>query len=265
VPGAPPPATDPVAPHVVPLRSEQLVTVVTTNGALFRGELIEKWPNSHVTLRLPTGEYRRVPWQYISRVSSDAIAAPTATTRVLFRSEHEAATLQRLEPAGTWFDVCRTPCAGVVAARGVYRVSGEGLRDSEPFTLTGRGQAVAIRTTRVGTRSSSVLGGILAIGGGSAAYVGLILLGTHASTGAGHDPPEEDDWEGAGETGAVMLLGGTAAAIVGLVTLLRNKTDVELVRAQSRGTAQPSPVRERAGFSIPLSKTLAFTERGLSW
>ena len=260
----PPPAS------LAPPAAAVQVTVVTTDGAVFRGELIEKWPHRHVTVRLSTGEYRRILWQYIARLTSGADTPVNATTQVFFRSEDSDATLQRIDSGGTWFDVCRTPCAGRVASRGVYRVSGDGLRGSEPFTLSRHGPYVSIETTRVGTQGRSALGGIMAIGGGVVAYAGLLVLaasfpsnqaeGWHEETGS------DDDWdEDSRGVATIMLLGGTAVGIVGLVTLLRNKTDVQLVELKRRGATQSRPTRERAGFSIPISSSLALTERGLAW
>jgi hypothetical protein len=236
---------------------------------VFRGELIEKWPNRHVTVRLSTGEYRRILWQYIARLTSGADTSVNATTQVFFRSEHNDATLQRLDSGGIWFDVCRTPCAGRVASRGVYRVAGDGLRGSEPFTLSRLGPYVAIETTRVGTYGRSALGGVMAIGGGVVAYVGLVVLAASVPGAHREDWDEENrsdnDWEDARGGAIVMLLGGTAVGIVGLVTLLRNKTNVELVELKRRGATQTLPLHERAGFSVPISSGLALTERGLAW
>jgi hypothetical protein len=234
---------------------------------VFRGELIEKWPNRHVTVRLSTGEYRRILWQYVARLTSGAETPVSATTQVFFRSENDDATLQRLDSAGIWFDVCRTPCAGRVASRGVYRVAGDGLRGSDPFTLSRFGPNVAIETTRVGTSGKSALGGIMAIGGGVVAYAGLVVIMGSSAHGEdwGEDSRTENDWEDARGAAIVMLLGGTALGIVGLVTLLRNKTNVELVELRHRGATQSLPPRERAGFSVQITSGLALTERGLAW
>jgi hypothetical protein len=245
------------------------ITVVTTDGAVFRGELIEKWPNRHVTVRLSTGEYRRILWQYIARLTSGAETPVNATTQVFFRSEDNDATLQRLDSGGIWFDVCRTPCAGRVASRGVYRVAGDGLRGSDPFTLSRRGPNVAIETTRVGTSGRSALGGIMAIGGGVVAYVGLAVIMASVPGSHGEDWDDDgrsdNDWEDARGVATVMLLGGTAVGIVGLVTLLRNKTKVELVELRPRGATQFRPPGERPSFSVPIASGLALTERGLAW
>jgi hypothetical protein len=235
---------------------------------VFRGELIEKWPNRHVTVRLSTGEYRRILWQYIARLTSGADTPVSATTQVFFRSEDKDATLQRLDSGGIWFDVCRTPCAGRVASRGVYRVAGDGLRGSEPFKLSQHGPYVGIETTRVGTQGRSALGGVMAIGGGVAAYAGLLMLAASAGghgDGWNEEARSENDWEDARGAATIMLLGGTAVGIVGLVTLLRNNTKVELVELRRRAATQAAPIRERAGFSIPISSSLALTERGLAW
>jgi len=52
---------------------ERVVTL--TNGAMYRGELLEYVPQSHVLLRLAGGELKRFDWRQIKDAS--AIAAPT--------------------------------------------------------------------------------------------------------------------------------------------------------------------------------------------
>ena len=267
---AQPPAAAPVAAAPAP-PTAAAVTVVTTDGAVFRGELIEKWPNHHVTVRLPTGEYRRISWQYVARLSSDMGAAAvnaTVTTQVFFRSEDERAVLQRFVSGGTWYDVCRTPCAGKVASRGVYRIGGEGVRESEPFKLNGHGPYVAIETRRVGSDGTTALGGVMAIGGGIAAYAGMLVLAAAAADSPDEAPygtAPEDNSDDDARVGLVMLLGGTAVGIVGLVTLLTNKTKIDLTELRPRRSTRSPSTPQRAGFSIPISKGFALTERGLVW
>ena len=265
---APAPAAVPIATSLpaAPVVVEPTATVVTIDGAVFRGELVEKWPNRHVTLRLSTGEYRRVLWQHIRQLSTGASAPLGATTRVFFRSESAEATLQRVHPGGTWFDVCRTPCAGAVATRGVYRVAGDGIRPSDPFTLSGHGSQVALSTTRVGTQGTSVLGAVLAIGGGAAAYAGMLVLMTSAPAAYAEDWEDDGDeerWEDAQSAGLLLMLGGTAVGVVGIVTMARNRTKTKLVNLEPRRGALSVPERGRASFSIPISSGLALTERGL--
>ncbi len=43
------------------------VTVRTTTGALFRGEIVESIPNDHIVIRVPTGSLHRVAWNEVIR------------------------------------------------------------------------------------------------------------------------------------------------------------------------------------------------------
>src|SRR5690242_20290879 len=52
-------------------------SVYLKEGGLLRGAIVESVPNDHVTIALPTGEVRRVPWDVVERVETGtAKAAP---------------------------------------------------------------------------------------------------------------------------------------------------------------------------------------------
>jgi hypothetical protein len=251
-------------------------TIVTRDGAVFRGELVEKVPGQQVTLRLATGEYRRVRWDYISQLNSGA-SEPPSLVHVFFRAAEPDAVLQKLDAAGNWFNVCQTPCAGKVSARGTYRVGGEDIRESAPFRLRSKTGVVGVDATRVGTTGRTTWGSVLTIGGGAAAYIGLIVLSVNAlpDNDGYYDSNDSNDWSDddrrdAQWTGFILMLGGGAAGIVGLVTLIRNKTEVRVVdlrrRASSTDFLNPGlRSSERPGFSIPLGKGFSLTERGLAF
>ena len=52
--------------------SDRIVTL--SDGALYRGELIELVPNDHITIRLATGEVKRFEWATISDVSTPVVS-----------------------------------------------------------------------------------------------------------------------------------------------------------------------------------------------
>lgn len=47
--------------------------VTLTDGSMYQGELVEKVPGDHLTLRLATGEIKRFDWPEIASISGDAI------------------------------------------------------------------------------------------------------------------------------------------------------------------------------------------------
>jgi hypothetical protein len=229
---------------------------------------VERVPGQYVTVRLSTGEHRRVRWDFIASIGSGTAGAPIvpARTRVYFSADDEGAVLEKRGADGEWFAVCRTPCAGEVSPAGLYRVTGSGLTTSEPFRLSRSAPATRV-DVEVGTKGRAVLGAVLAIGGGAAAYVGLIVFSTAGLVEGGSDPDEElSDSEQSRRTttGAVMMVGGGAAAIAGLVLLLNNRTTVDLKAVSSQATAR---ARRRVAstdlFAIPLTKDIQLTPRGL--
>jgi hypothetical protein len=231
---------------------------------VIRGELVEKLPGQYVTVRLSTGEHRRIRWDYIVQVSEGNEAPKIA--HVFFRSEDSRATLQRLSPNGTWFNVCRTPCTGKVAGRGLYRVAGDGVTASEPFRLPTADGYVGIETTRVSGEGTRTLGAVLALGGGAVAYIGLLVLSISAQNSYddyGNQTDNDNDDNDAAVTGLMMMLGGAGAGIAGIVMMVRGKTLVHVAELKRRQAGRP--LLERPELSIPLGNGFALTERGLSF
>lgn len=62
--------------------SAQPVTEVIelVDGSTFQGELVEKVPGDHLTLKLATGETRRFDWSDVESARDETLAAPTLTT-----------------------------------------------------------------------------------------------------------------------------------------------------------------------------------------
>lgn len=53
-------------------------TVVTTDGAMYRGEVVEYVMGDHITLRLDTGEVRRIPFADAAQISPPRAKTPVA-------------------------------------------------------------------------------------------------------------------------------------------------------------------------------------------
>lgn len=271
-PGPPPapPADVPRAPSPapkVPPASGPEVTVVARDGATFHGQMVEKIPGQYVTLRLATGEQRRIAWWFIQSLigpdGTDQITGPQVA--IDFRADDDRAKLQKLGKDGEWFDACQSPCRGRVSATGIYRVGGDGIRRSESFKLTHDGTRI---DASVGTTGRTVGGAILGIGGGAVAYVGLIMLLVGASTepqtssGGPSRPLTNDERSDLMTVGSLMLLGGAGAGVGGLLILLNNQTDVTFSQGRA---ARPAAPGASAGRAISLGRGFYLTERGLAF
>jgi hypothetical protein len=221
------------------------IRVITTDGAEFRGSLVEKIPGQYVTVLLATGEPRRIAWNAIARITgAEAEEVPSQKTVVRFEADDSRAQLEKF--VGAWQPVCSTPCEGPLSLDGSFRIGGDGIKASEPFTLLADGRAVKINAN-VGTNGRAVLGGFLAIGGGIVAYVGALafLLGAAVNTTDSGDVGTTSHDSSLRTSGGVVALAGAAAGITGLVILLNDKTDVHVTRGA--GSARMPPRLKLAG------------------
>jgi hypothetical protein len=250
----------------LPPTSGPEVTVVARDGATFHGQMVEKIPGQYVTLRLATGEDRRIAWWFIQSLigpdGTDQITGPQVA--IDFRADDDRAKLQKLGKDGEWFDACQTPCRGRVSATGTYRVGGDGIRLSESFKLTGDAMRI---DASVGTRGRTVGGAILAIGGGAVAYVGALvfLLGAAEAASRGDDtsrPLTDDERSDLRTVGGVMFLAGAGAGIGGLLMLLNNQTEVTFSHGPAGRPAARGPASGRA---ISLGRGFYLTDRGLAF
>ena len=55
------------------------ITVWTKDGGIYRGEIVERVPNDHVTIKLATGETKRIAWKDYDRDSTTALPTPAPT------------------------------------------------------------------------------------------------------------------------------------------------------------------------------------------
>jgi len=194
-------------------RADDVETVRTKDGSIFRGELVEKVVNDHVTIKMATGEVKRIEWDDIETkppppARPQPEPKPEAEVVVVsFTSDDPKATLQRyvgsgdvavdyVTPYGTtvatgdaelslYRDVCSSPCTQHVSPEGRFRVAGEGLIPTESFTLSKGGpNHVAASMSSRGKRTA---GKVLTIyTGAPITVVGALLLlaGAAAQPGA---------------------------------------------------------------------------------
>ncbi len=135
------------------------VEITTFDGAVFHGALVEKLPGRYVTLHLATGEYRRIAWQYIAKMTGpDATASDVPKVAMRFEADSPSAAIEKY--VGAWRSVCLTPCDGKLTLGASYRVGGHGIRPSEPFRLPKSGKKLKI-DANVGTEGSTIAGALL--------------------------------------------------------------------------------------------------------
>lgn len=240
---APPAAQAPV--------TESTTTTVDTihlrSGGLFRGRVSEILPGDHVTVILPSGETRRIPWSDVERVIVASTAIPEAPSspssagspamvgpraRVHIKASGRVTLFRR--PAGTTdlVQACEAPCDAELPLGDTYRVGGSGLSTTPEFMLAAKpGGSVEI-TVDGPSWAGIVGGGVLTLGGGVTAYVGLLftLAGGAASSGSRSSYSSNSAKEvrnvglGALVVGAAMIGVGLAIVYPSLKTDLTQQT-----------------------------------------
>jgi hypothetical protein len=136
------------------------VGVATRDGATYRGELVEKVPGDHVTLKLASGEVKRFAWADVADVAT-AKDSPERTDKSdkddlkpplvhLAVDGEPGVLLERRQTAAegwsatiwpgyqyveTWEVACAAPCTTTVDAASTYRVNGSGVSTSRNFSL----------------------------------------------------------------------------------------------------------------------------------
>jgi hypothetical protein len=189
---------------------EQMLTL--KSGAVLVGALVEYVPQSHVTLRLATGEIRRCDWAEIANyvppsvasapprvvavdlppplLSPPKSAAPLPIARVFIDSNDSAATLDRqagqsavvgYSSNGTfvgtvtlWQTVCQAPCGQPIERAGEFAIRGFGIVPSKSFALPSSGETT-IRV-KAGHRGPRIGAAMATSFGFVAALGGLVML-----------------------------------------------------------------------------------------
>jgi hypothetical protein len=144
------------------------VHVVLIDGSEFTGELVEKVPQDHVTLKLDDGSLKRVDWEEIRfkhapppapppKKAAPARAPSHDEAQVKLTADSNDAELQRkagqtrvmtymATPQGSigqmsdediWETVCHAPCSVDADPTQVYRVGGDGIVGSSKLGARG--------------------------------------------------------------------------------------------------------------------------------
>lgn len=171
------------------------VCITTKDAAQYCGDLVEKVPGDHVTIKEATGEVKRFAWTDVAgEVSREAPPPPTKDdtekppqVHVVVDGE-PGVLLERRQNASegwsatiwpgyayveTWEVACVAPCKTVVDAASTYRVNGPGVATSRNFSLPQGRDALRLHLV---SRSAvlhatgivlTFVGGILALAGGA--------------------------------------------------------------------------------------------------
>jgi hypothetical protein len=180
------------------------------------GKVIELVPGDHVTVTLPEGTSRTIPWPQVQRV---LIAKPVPVkgpaVRVHVASRRRVELQRRPIDDPEWRTACASPCDRELPLADVYRVIGDGA--SKEFRLRGRPGDVVDVEVHLPNTGGKITGGVLAGLGG------LILTGASLVVLVGATSPSSCD--GAGDIGpcgaeaASALDSGLLAAGVGAAAL----------------------------------------------
>lgn len=269
-PSALPPLPAPVAiveerPATIPAIAQD--TVYLRGGGMMRGSIEEVLPGKHVTIELPTGEVRKVPWVEVARVVvANAPGAPGLTAsgpqiqierpaavesapldepmtgpfvRVHVSSPKRVQLYRRLAGTQGWTHACHSPCDIDLPLGDEYRISGSSMSTSHEFRLAGAVDDRITITVSPTSTKGMVLGGVLAGAGAMTMYFGALAnAGSYRS---------ENDYTAVG-------VGVAAAAIGTLILLASAGTSISQGDAAKRKdayTRDPSWVAPRVAMKRP--------------
>jgi len=236
------------------------VGLATRDGATFRGELVEKVPGDHLTIKLASGEIKRFAWADIQDVAtteegketkeakekSDATDPKPPTVRLTVDGV-PGVRLERRQTAAegwtatvwpgysyveTWEVSCVAPCKTVVDASSIFRVNGGGATTSRNFALPQGREALKLHLV---PRSALLHGTALVL---MVAGVLVGLAGTASVVAAPSLPSSvETDLRGLG----VVAVGlGVAALAAGIPIWLTTYSVARTDDGRTLGAAAPA-------------------------
>jgi hypothetical protein len=258
----------PTAPPVVRIAPGYVPdSVYLKEGGLLRGAIVENLPHDHVTIALPTGEVRRVPWNVVERVetnghgaqSAPAPAAPKEGPLVKVHISGDDTVLLDRRPAGqeAWVPACSAPCDEDLPLGDDYRISGPGLRSSSQFRLEGApGGRIDVNVnpkTKTSWWVGAGVGGMGLVIDVYALYfvaLGAAMMSQPCSTdyyGTHSCGDDRSAGQGLRNVGLVMLIPGTVAAIVGGGMMLANwRTGITQSSSESATASKPLDAFKRS-------------------
>jgi F0F1-type ATP synthase membrane subunit c/vacuolar-type H+-ATPase subunit K len=259
---APTTATTPAASSA----STTVDAVHLRNGGFYRGRVTEIVPGDHVTVVVaPGGETKRIPWPEVDRVivastpvpptptaSAPAASPPTPPApmvgpraRVHITAPKQVILYRRAAGTSAFQQVCTSPCDLELPIGDTYKLAGNGLSQNKELHLAaGPGGFVDIVVDPPST-GGMILGGFIAGGGATAAYVGLLmaLIGQadaegnscYSSTSACAE--RESDGKTIRNAGLVTMVVGAGITVLGVVVFI-NSASTDIGQRTGGGAAQ---------------------------
>ncbi len=201
--------------------AEERVTLA--DGTVMQGELVEKVPGDHITLKLATGEIRTIRWSALApqmqtpppQVTIQQPQQPQGPlTHVTIDGDAPGISLMRVMGFGfvqygsstgsfaSYQTVCVAPCQADIDGTAMYQIAGDGITPSATFSVPQGPTHLHVHGGSLGAR----LGGVwLVVGGITLAVTGGIFAGTFAAIST----PGQDN------TG--WIVGGLITAGVGVI------------------------------------------------
>ena len=273
-PPLPPPASS-GGTTATPTTTATIDSVHLRNGGLYRGRVTEIVPGDHVTVVIDKGETKRVPWAEIDRVIVASTAMPAPPTpgaaapataplpapmvgpraRVHVTSPRNVILYRRPAGSTAWVQACTSPCNQELPIGDMYRVTGNGVSASKEFRLDASpGSTVDIAIDPPST-GGMVLGGFLAGGGATAAYVGMLmaLVGaaeandscyTFSGSSDGYCEKRKSDAEDV-RNGGLIAMGVGAVMTVGGILIFLNSAKTDIVQTSGKGETSGAAPRQR--------------------
>jgi hypothetical protein len=236
--GEPAPAAAPASPRPSAGGTD---VIDLKDGGILRGTIIDAIPNGHARIQLATGEIATVPWQDISKIERGATppaaapgtpaptpTPPPAAAQMVWvhvdGADNAKIEQDRTGDGQTWEPICTAPCDKALPNAYSYRVTGEGIRDSAPFTLSGAANSRETVNVNEGSKGGFVLGIVSTAVGGGVLVIGLFVVLIAA---ASRSIDSTDGVSTSGDTGAetvgwIMSAAGTAGLVGGIVLIVSN-------------------------------------------
>jgi hypothetical protein len=269
-PPLPPPAAS-AGTTATPSASTTVDSVHLRNGGLYRGRVTEIVPGDHVTVEVEKGDTKRVPWAEIDRVivasaalpppPGSSTTAPTPPTpapmvgpraRVHITSSKNVILYRRPAGSSGWVQACSAPCNQELPIGDTYRVTGNGVAASKEFHLDAPPGGLVDVAIDPPSTGGMVLGGFMAGGGATAAYVGMLVALVGASqandtcfggfgTMDNYCQQRKEEGESARNAGLITMGVGTVLTVAGIIVFLSSaKTDIVQSNGKGESTGKAS-------------------------
>ncbi len=235
--------------------------ITLADGTVMQGELVEKVPNDHITIKLATGEVRTIRWSALApqmqappppQVVVQAQVAPPPPppqgpmTHVAIDADEPNVTLSRVMGYGyvqygastgvmaNWQTVCVAPCQASVDSTAMYQITGDGVTPSRTFSLPAspNGAPLHLRV-HAGSSGARIGAAWLLLGGITFALTGSILAVTFAALSSDSNTT---GWIVAGlvttGVGAIMIAAGIPL-FLGSGTSVTNDQNMTIAKRRS--------------------------------